>query len=66
MAQLKLIFHPTNEAQDVVWLMGNFWLSKKMANTFKTFMWDLRVHFMRPIQELNFIFNIVCIDILCG
>lgn len=21
---------------------------------------------IRPIQELNFIFNIVCIDILCG
>lgn len=64
MAQLKLIFHPANEAQDVVWVMGNFGPSKKMANTFKTCMWDMSVCFIRPIQELCFIFNIVCIDIL--
>lgn len=66
MAQLKFIFHPANEAQDVVWVMGNFGPSMKMANTFKTFMWDMSVCFIRPIQELRFIFNIVCIDILCG
>lgn len=66
MAQLKFIFHPANEAQDVVWVMGNFWPSKKMVNTFKTFMWDMSVHFIRPIQELCFSFNIVCTDTLCG
>lgn len=39
---------------------------KKMANIFKTFMWDMSVYFIHPIQELNFIFNTVCTDILCG
>lgn len=41
-------------------------LPSKMVNIFKTFKWDMKVYFTCPIQELNWTFNTVYVDILCG
>lgn len=48
------------------WMTGGFLPSKKMVNIFKTLMWDMRVYFTCPIQQLKCTFNTVYVDILCG
>lgn len=68
MAQQDLIFHIANKVQDVVWVSDRRFLALKelLVNIFTTFMWDMRVQFICPIQELECTFNTVDIDILCG
>lgn len=67
MAQLELIFHPANEAQNVVWGSDRRFLAiKEDGQHFQNFYVGYEGIFYMPNSEIKCPFNTVYFDILCG